>query len=149
MLYLLLSDKNCCDNDSTDSCLALKPPKYLSLLSSRSNTFSSDINNTPENIINSKEYDINQLRALKEFTDKSFLLLFNLNTCPLPKNIDDLENSVQSTKTDFESRLIKDKLPPNDVGLTNYSQEFFLTEASAGGTLIYIRNHLAHKIGMT
>ena len=102
MLYLLLSDKNCCDNDSTDSCLALKPPKYLSLLSSRSNTFSSDINNTPENIINSKDYDINLLRALKEFTGKSFLPPFNLNTCPLPKNIDDLENSVQSTKADFD-----------------------------------------------
>ena len=44
-----------------------------------------------------------------------------------------------------ESRLGKDKLPPTDVSLTNYSYELCLTECNAGGTLIYIRNHLACK----
>ena len=45
-----------------------------------------------------------------------------------------------------ESRITKNKLPPIDKSFPNYSYEFFPTEANAGGTLIYIRNHLSHKI---
>ena len=51
-----------------------------------------DINNTPENVINSNYYDIDQLQTLKPFTDKSSLSLFHLNTCSLSKNIDDFEH---------------------------------------------------------
>ena len=64
MHYPLPSDKNYSDNDSTDSCLALKPPKYLSHLFRKFKTFSSGISTTPDNIINSK-HDINQLPTLK------------------------------------------------------------------------------------
>ena len=83
--------------------------------------------------------------TLKEFTDLSLL---HLNTWSLPKNIDDL---TQSTKTDFdiiaisESRPIKDKLPPTDVSLTNYSYAFCKTEANADCTLIHIGNPLAYE----
>ena len=52
--------------------------------------------------INSNYYDINQRQTLKEFTDKSSLLLFHLNTYSLSKNIDDFEHLIQSTKTDFD-----------------------------------------------
>ena len=96
--YSLLSYKFYCNNDSNES-------------------FSSDINNTPENVINSNYYDIDQLQTLKEFTDKSYLSLFHLNTCSLSKNIDDFEYLIQSTKTDFdiiavsESRITKNKPP--------------------------------------
>ena len=67
------------------------------------------------------------------------------------QNNDDLEKPY-SRKTDFdvittsESRLIKDKIPTTDVSLKNYSYEFCLTEANAGGTLMYIRNDLSYKI---
>ena len=77
--------------------------------------------------------------------------VFHLNTSSLLKNIDDLEYLIQSTKTDFdiisvsESRIIKNKLPPTDISVPNYSYEFCPTEANAGGTLIYIRNDLSHK----
>ena len=40
---------------------ALKTPKNLSRLFNEINSFSSDINNTQENIINSNYYNINQL----------------------------------------------------------------------------------------
>ena len=69
----------------------------------------------PENVINSNYYDIDQLQTLKEFTDKSSLSLFHLNTSSLSKNIDDFEHLIQSTKTDFdiiavsESRITKKK----------------------------------------
>lgn len=43
------------------------------------NNFSSDNNNTPENI-SSKYYDINQLESLKENTGKSCLAVFHLES---------------------------------------------------------------------
>ena len=52
MFYPLLSDKNYCDNDSTDSRQALEQPKYLSYLFNKFNSFLSEINNTLENRIN-------------------------------------------------------------------------------------------------
>ena len=112
-LYSLFSDRFYCNGDSNESCLSLKPPKNLSHLFNEFNSFSSDINNTPENVINSNYYDIDQLQTLKEFTDKSSLSLFHLNTSSLSKNIDDFEQLIQSTKTDFdiiavsESRITK------------------------------------------
>ena len=33
--------------------------------------------------------------------------------------------------------MLKDKLLPTDISLTNYSYEFYPTEANAGGSLIY------------
>ena len=66
-LYSLLSDIVYCNSDSNESCLTLKPPKNLSHLFNEFNYFSSDINNTPENVINSNYYDIDQLQTLKEF----------------------------------------------------------------------------------
>ena len=50
------------------------------------NSFSSDINNTLENVINSNYYDTDQLQTLKECTDKSSLSVFNLNICSLKKH---------------------------------------------------------------
>ena len=105
----------------------------------------------PENVINSNYYDTDQLQSLKEFTDKSSLCLFHLYTCSLSKNIDDFKHLIQLTKTDFdiiavsESRITKNKLPPIDISIPDYSYEFCPIEANAGGTFIYIRNHLSYK----
>ena len=101
----------------------------------------------PENVINSNYCDIDQLQTLKEFTDKSSLSLFHLNTSSLSKNIDDFEHLVQSTKTDFDIIVVSESrmLPPIDISIPNYSYESCPTEANAGGTLIYIRNHLSYK----
>ena len=148
----MFSDRFYCNSDSNESCLSLKPPKNLSHLFNEFNSFSSDINNTPENVINSNYYDIDQLQTLKEFTNKSSLSPFHLNTSSLSKNIDDFEQLIQSTKTDFdiiavsESRITKKKLPPIDISIPNYSYKFCPMETNAGGTLIYIRNHLSYKM---
>ena len=121
----MFSDRFYCNIDSNESCLTLKPPKNLSHLFNEFNSFSSDINNTPENVINSKYYDIDQLQTLKEFTDNSSLSPFHLNTSSLSKNIDDFEHLIQSTKTDFdiiavsESRITKTKLSPVDISIPN------------------------------
>ena len=127
LLYSLLTDKNYHDNNLNESCLVLKPPKNFKYLFNEFQNFSSDINNTRENIINSKYYDFNQLEALKEFTYKSSLSLIHLNTCCLKKDIDDLEHLIQSTMIVFditvvaESRLLKNKLPNKSP---YYSYEF-------------------------
>ena len=94
-LYSLLSDRFCCNSDSNESCLILKPRKNLSHLFNEFNSFSSDIDNTSENVINSSYYDFDQLQTLKEFTDKSSLSLFHLNTCSLSRNIVDFEHFIQ------------------------------------------------------
>ena len=44
-----------------------------------------------------------------------------------------------------ESRITKNKLSPIDISIPNYSYKFCPTKANAGGTLIYIRNHLSYK----
>ena len=110
MLYSLFSNKNYCNNDSTDLCLALKLPKNLFHLFNEFNNFLYNINDTPKNTIYSKYYDTNQLPTVKEFTE--FILSFHLNICSLSKNIDDLQQLIQSTKAYFyiitvsESRFI-------------------------------------------
>ena len=100
-LYSLLIEKLFCDSDSNESSLTLKPPKNLSDLPNEFNSFSTDVNNTPENVVN-----FNYL--LKRFTDKSSLSLFHLNTCSLSKNIDDFEHSIQSAKTDFDTMTVSE-----------------------------------------
>ena len=40
---------------------------------------------------------------------------------------------------------MKNKLPPIDISIPNYSYEFCRMEANAGAALIYIRNHLSYK----
>ena len=103
------------------------------------------------NVISSNYYDIDQLQTLKEFTNKSYLSLFHLNTCSVSKNIDDFEPFIHSKKTDSditavsESRITKKNPPPIDVNIPNYSYEFCPTEAKAGGTLIYISDQLPYK----
>ena len=75
MLYPLLIDKNYCNNDPNGSCLALKNIQRICLCS-EFNHFSSDINNTPENVINSKFYDSNQLPTLRNLLIKVHFLYF-------------------------------------------------------------------------
>ena len=64
-LYSLVSDRFYCNSDSNESCLTLKPPMNLSYLFNEFNSFSSDINNTSENVINSNYYDIDTGSDLK------------------------------------------------------------------------------------
>ena len=50
-LYSLLIDRFCCNSDSNESSLTLKPPNNLQHLFNEFNSLSSDINNIPENVI--------------------------------------------------------------------------------------------------
>ena len=78
-------------------------------------------------------------------------MLWVFNTCPLSKNIKELEYLLDKTKIDFdviaisESRIKKDKSPIESLNLKGYSHESCPTESAAGGTLLYISNNLSYK----
>ena len=58
---------------------------------------------------------------------------------------------MSCTKNNFyiiwvtETRITKQISLLNNFNLNNYSYEFTPTETTAGGTLLYIANHLSHK----
>ena len=77
--------------------------------------------------------------------------MFHINTCSLSKNFDDLEYLLQTTNMNFdiiaisETRITKNINKISNISLNDYAFEFTPTESSAGGTLIYVANHLAYK----
>ena len=78
------------------------------------------------------------------------LSLFHINACSLNKNFDDLQHLLSCTKTKFDIIAISETRITKQVSLSNnlnfnYSFEFTTTETSAGGTLLYIANHLSYK----
>ena len=67
------------------------------------------------------------------------------------KTFEDLEYFLDSTNFNFdviainETRITKNKAKINHIDLTIYSYGNCPIESSAGGTLLYIRNHLSYE----
>ena len=138
------------DNDK-ESLLSLNPPCELGLLYNQFNNTSPEENNDPENVVNSKFYDIDQIQTLK-FPDKhKSLALLHINACSLNKNLDDLDHLLKCTNKVFdiiavsETRITKQTSLTSNINLKNYAIEFTPTGSSAGGTLLYIASHLSYK----
>ena len=91
------------------------------------------------------------MKPLNKLNNKSSLSLFHLNACSLSKNFEDLQYLLDSTNLNFdliaisETRITKNKAQINHIDLTNCSYKHCPTESSAGGTLLYIRNHILYK----
>ena len=79
------------------------------------------------------------------------LSIFHTNACSLSKNFDDREHLLKCTNKVFdivavsETRISKKTLLTSYINLQNCSFEFTPTESNAGGTLLYIANHLSYK----
>ena len=122
------------ENDHNSS-LSLKPSSNLELLV---NQFI-------------KYYDIEEMNNIKIPHKNKALSLFHINACSLNKNFDDMQHLLNCTKIFFdiiaisETRITKQISLLNNLNLNNYSFEFTPTETSAGGTLLYIANHLSYK----
>ena len=77
------------------------------------------------------------------------LSLFHINACSLNKNFDDLQHLLSCTQKNFdiiaisETRVTKNISLLDNLNFNNYSSEFTPSETSAGGTLLYIANHLS------
>ena len=79
------------------------------------------------------------------------LSLLHINACSLNKNFDDFQHLLSCTKTKFdimaisETRITKQVSLSYNLNLNIYSFEFTPIEISAGGTFLYIANHLSYK----
>ena len=78
----------------------------------------------------------------------SCLSLFHINNCSLNKNFENLEYLIKSTNINFDiiviskTRILKDTNIVKNINIPNFSFEFTPTKSTAGGTLLYIVDHL-------
>ena len=160
-LFRSLNNQNFIGNNYTitssetkkiSSSLLLEPPPDLAFLFNQFNNTIPEYRSDPENVIQSKYYDIDELQKLKIPNKENSLSLFHINSCSLNKHFEELQNLLQSTNINFDVIAITDtRIPKNNsvtqnFVLNNYSFEHAPTESSAGGTLLYITNRLSHKI---
>ena len=91
------------------------------------------------------------MQNIKMLHKNKSLSVFHINTFSLNKNFDDLQHLLNCIKKKFyitpisETRITKQVSLSNNLNLNNYSFKFTPTETSAGGTLLYITNHLSYK----
>ena len=108
-------------------------------------------NNDP-NIHNSicKYYSIDDF-CTKKYETKQYFSIFHLNIESLQFHKNDLDILLDNLNIEFdiiaisETRLKKDIKPVKDIKLSNYEIEDTTTEASKGGTLIYVSKNLNYK----
>ena len=136
------------ESKNSNSSLILKPPPELALHFNQFNNAIPENNSDPENVMQSKYYDINELQQLKIL--KNFWRTFeNFENF---KNFEELRNLLQSTNIKFDviaitdTQITKNTSVTQKIELSNYSFEHTPTESSSGGTLLYIANHLSYKI---
>ena len=79
------------------------------------------------------------------------LPLLHIKACSLNKKFDDFQHLFSCTKFFFdiiaisEKRITKQVSLLNNLNLNSSFLEFTPTDTSAGGTLLYIANHLSYK----
>ena len=138
---------------SNNSSLLLNPSqKPINLVNQfNNNTIIDNDNKVTDNFIHSKYFDTDEIQKLKILNKEKCLSLFHVNTCSLSKNFDELQHLLKITNKNFdviaitETSIRKDVTITSNLSLNNYSMEFTPTESSAGGTLLYIANHLSYK----
>ena len=75
----------------------------------------------------------------------------NINFCSPNKNLEELQNLLQSKNIQFDTiaiagtRITKNFSVTQNIELSNYPFEHTPTEYSAGGTPLYVSNHLPYK----
>ena len=94
-------------------------------------------------------YDMDEMHNVGISNKNKSWSLFQINPCSLNKNFEDLQYLLSCNKIILtgvtETRVTKQLSLLNNLNLNNYSYEFTPTETTAGGTLLYIANHLSYK----
>ena len=99
-----------------------------------------------------KYYDIDEMHNIEIPHNNKSLSLFHINTSSLNKYFDDLQHLLCCTQKNFDmitiskTRITKNITSLNNLNLNNYSFEFTPTQTSAGGTLLYIADHLSYTL---
>ena len=82
---------------------------------------------------------------------KKYLSVFHLNISSLQAHIEELKILLELLEFEFdiigisETKLLKDEQPVTDISLSNYTLVHTPTEATKGGTLLYISNRINFK----
>ena len=134
-----------------NNILKRNPPPNLKLLFNQLNELTAEFNErNPENFINCKNLDIDEIQKMK--IEPNSLSLLHINSCSLNKNLEDLEYLLRATNKTFdiiaisESRILKDTNLSKNTNIYNNSVEFTPTESHAGGALLYINNELSYTL---
>ena len=140
------------DNLNSTGTLILKQPANLSQLFNQFNNMTENYTKRdPDNVVECRYYDLEEILTLNIPKKSKSLAMFQINTCSLSKNSDDLEYLLKTTNINFdiiaisEPSITKNINKISNINLNNYAFEFTPTESSAGGTLIYVANHVAYK----
>ena len=144
-------NKNYIEISNKNSSVLLKSPPNLELLFNQFNNSSPAQENDPENVVNSRYFDIDLIQSLKFSQKEKSLSLFHVNACSLNKNLDDLVYLLKCTNKHFDITAVSETIiskktsVTSNINLNNYSFETTLTESTAGGTILYISNRLFYK----
>ena len=118
---------------NNEGFLLLTPSENLKLLVNQYNNNASPEDNTdPEDVVQSKYYDIDELQTMKISNEDKSLALFHINACSLSKNFDDLEHLLSCTSKNFDviprtkTRIAKNVSPTINLTMKNFSFEFTL-----------------------
>ena len=96
----------------------MKPPPGLALLFNKFSNVIPENNSDPENVIQSKYYDIDELQQLKILNKEKSFPLFHINSCSLNKNFEELQKLLQSTNFQSDVIPITDTRLPKNVSVT-------------------------------
>ena len=61
-----------------------------------------EVNDDPDNVVNSNYYNINEIQSLKVANKNKSLSIFQINACSWNKNFDDLEHLLKCTNKKFD-----------------------------------------------
>ena len=94
-------NKNFIEISNKNSSVLLKPPPNLALLFNQFNKSSQEQQIDPENVVNSRYFDIHQIQSLKFPQKEKSLSSFPINACSLNTNSDDSVYLLKCTKQKF------------------------------------------------
>ena len=92
----------CIKISNKNSSVLLKPPPNLALLFNQFNNSSPKQKIDPENVVNSRYFDIDQIQSLKFPQKEKPLSFFHINACSLNKNFDNLVYLLKFTNQTFD-----------------------------------------------
>ena len=91
------------------------------------------------------------MQQLKVLNKEKSLSFFHVNSCLLNKSFEEFQILLRSENIQFdviiitENRTTRNMSVVQNIELSNYSFEHTPIKSSAGGTVLYVANHLSYK----
>ena len=92
----------CIKISNKNSSVLFTPPPNLALLFNQFNNSSPKQKIDPENVVNSKYFDIDHIQSLRFPQKEKSLSFFHINACSLNKNFDNLVYLLKCTNKTFD-----------------------------------------------